>query len=130
MNSRDLIVIVISESTTQIYKRVRLTNISFEMIQCRISIRWFLLQGKAHNFDKYNITFANTFNISYEYNSVMQYSGTAFSANGSPTMQALLPNITLGGPNMTAMDIYGVRAFYNCSSSGTPLPSITSTTLR
>ena len=95
-----------------------------------MSVQWFLLEGKANNFNKYNNTYVDTMNTSYDLKSVMQYSETAFSVNGSPTMEALQPNVTLGGSNMTATDIYEVRMFYNCSSSGTPLQSVTSPTLR
>ena len=72
----------------------------------------------------------DTFNTPYDYQSIMQYSETAFSKDGSPTMTAIQPNVTLGGPNMTTYDIQSVQEFYNCSASVAPLPAAPNYTLR
>ena len=78
---------------------------------------------------KYNLTYVDTLNISYDYDSVMHYGTYAFSVNGFPTIEPL-QNVTIGQSNISATDILEVRVFYNCSASGTPLPSIPAITLR
>ena len=88
-----------------------------------------LYTGKESNFVKYNNTYADTLNTSFDYNSVMLYGEGAFSGNGFPTIESL-QNVSFGESNISATDILATRIFYNCSASGTPLPSIPATTLR
>lgn len=42
--------------------------------------------GSEHNFDKYDADYITGFGESYDYGSVMHYSGYAFSANGQMTI--------------------------------------------
>lgn len=42
--------------------------------------------GKEHNFIKYTNSQVTNFNTTYDYNSIMHYSATAFSKDGNATM--------------------------------------------
>ncbi|CAF4174467.1 unnamed protein product, partial [Rotaria sordida] len=86
--------------------------------------------GMTHNFEKYNSTYTSTLNTSYDYASVMHYENDAFSVNGYPTIETIQGNFSIGQrDNMSDTDIYEVRLFYNCSSTGgVTLPPTTSPT--
>lgn len=59
----------------------------------------------------------------YDYRSVMHYETTAFSRNGLPTIEPLVPNVVIGQrDNMTTIDIEEVRLLYNCVVSAITLP--------
>ena len=75
---------------------------------------------------KYNSSTSDTQNLTYDYNSVMHYENNAFSRNGSLTIEPLQPNVKIGQRTfLSALDIQAIRTFYNCSGTGTALPSTT-----
>ncbi|CAF1581378.1 unnamed protein product [Rotaria magnacalcarata] len=85
--------------------------------------------GMSHNFLKYDNTAADTLNSSYDYSSIMHYERTAFSKNGSFTIEPLQPNTKIGQRyKLTSTDIQHIHLFYNCTSVGTILPSTTTAT--
>lgn len=45
--------------------------------------------GKESNFNKYNSSIVTDFGTTYDYSSIMHYSGKAFSKNGNATIVAL-----------------------------------------
>jgi hypothetical protein len=49
--------------------------------------------GKESNFNKYNSSYVSDYGTKYDYNSIMHYSGTAFSKNKNATIVAL-QNVT------------------------------------
>lgn len=116
------------ESIIQTYSLVRRVLCHNRSFVKRFPI-WILYTGYQSNFNYYNNTYADTLNTSYDYSSVMHYGEDAFSANGFATIEAL-QNVSFGSSNISATDILATRIFYNCSASGTPLPSIPAVTLR
>ncbi|CAF0870683.1 unnamed protein product [Rotaria sordida] len=79
--------------------------------------------GTSHNFDKLDNNSVNTYNTPYDYGSLMHYSSTAFSINGSPTIVARQANVIMGQrSNLSVYDAQAVQRFYNCTASGTTLP--------
>jgi len=71
------------------------------------------------NFNKQTGT--QTFNLPYDYNSIMQYGNTAFSSNGLPTMVALTGTPLLSAYQrntfdsiLTSSDVSSIRALYKC----------------
>ena len=71
------------------------------------------------NFNKQTGT--QTFNLPYDYNSIMQYGNTAFSSNGLPTMVSLtgVPLLsayqrTTFDSILTPSDVSSIRALYKC----------------
>ncbi|CAF1451440.1 unnamed protein product [Adineta ricciae] len=88
-----------------------------------------ILIEKRHEFEKYNDTFVDTLNTSYDYSSLMHYEKNTFSQNGLPTIEPLQANVTIGQRHiMSSTDIREVRLLYNCSAIGVTLPEITTTT--
>ncbi|CAF3430867.1 unnamed protein product [Rotaria sp. Silwood1] len=82
-----------------------------------------------HNFVKFNNSFVDTLNTSYDYASVMHYPANAFSVNNRSTIVPLQPNVTIGQRvNLSSIDILEVRILYNCPTSGVTLPPTTTTT--
>lgn len=69
------------------YERDDFVRIEFDLVQ----------DGKAHNFNKYGFETVNNFDVEYDYGSVMHYSKTAFSINGSDT---IIPLRDLNGETM------------------------------
>lgn len=56
-----------------------------------VKIQWEHIQpGLEHNFFKYNSTEVSHFNSTYDYKSVMHYSGLAFSKDGIATIVPLV----------------------------------------
>lgn len=56
-----------------------------------VQIKWEnIANGREHNFNKYNSSIVTDFGIPYDYNSVMHYSGKAFSKNGDVTIEPLV----------------------------------------
>ncbi|XP_069966846.1 zinc metalloproteinase nas-13 isoform X3 [Bactrocera oleae] len=62
-----------------------------------VKINWEnILDGHAHNFNKYARTHITNFGVEYDYQSVMHYSSKAFTKNGKPTIEPLDPYASLG----------------------------------
>ncbi|CAF4281620.1 unnamed protein product [Rotaria sp. Silwood2] len=81
-----------------------------------------------NNFQLLDNIQVDTQNTSYDYDSVMHYERTAFSKNGSATIEALQANVKIGQRlYLSATDIQEVQRYYNCTASGTTLPSTTTT---
>jgi hypothetical protein len=76
-------------------------------------------------FTKYNNTMTDTLNSSYDYSSVMHYEKNAFSINSSLlTIEPLLPHVKIGQRyKLSPIDIQQIRLFYNCTATGTTLPT-------
>lgn len=56
-----------------------------------IKIQWeHIRKGTEHNFRKYNSSVVSHFNSTYDYGSVMHYSGKAFSTDGVATIVPLV----------------------------------------
>lgn len=56
-----------------------------------VEIKWEnIAMGRKHNFNKYEEGVVTDFNITYDYGSVMHYSGKAFSKNGEKTIEPLV----------------------------------------
>lgn len=56
-----------------------------------VKINWEnILDGHAHNFNKYARTHITNFGVEYDYQSVMHYSSRAFSKNGKATIEPLV----------------------------------------
>ncbi|XP_063238671.1 zinc metalloproteinase nas-7-like [Bacillus rossius redtenbacheri] len=72
--------------------------------------------GMEHNFDKYSESFITNYNTTYDFQSVMHYSATAFTKNGLPTLEALVPGVTTMGQydGMTDIDIVKLQRMYGC----------------
>lgn len=59
-----------------------------------VKINWEnILDGHAHNFNKYARTHITNFGVEYDYQSVMHYSSRAFSKNGKATIEPLVSNL-------------------------------------
>ncbi|XP_063052791.1 high choriolytic enzyme 1-like [Engraulis encrasicolus] len=71
----------------------------------------------SYNFDKIETLNQDT---PYDYNSVMQYHRTAFSANGQPTMIPIPdPNVEIGkAREMSKNDILRLNRLYRCIKKG------------
>ncbi|CAF1409433.1 unnamed protein product [Adineta ricciae] len=101
----------------------------YESEQYRLLSTCSIIIANRHNFDKYNDTFVDTLNTSYDYSSIMHYERDAFSWNRLPTIEPLQANVTIGQrDNMSSTDIHEVQLLYNCSAIGVTLPEITTTT--
>jgi len=60
-----------------------------------VKINWEnILDGHAHNFNKYARTHITNFGVEYDYQSVMHYSSRAFSKNGKATIEPLVSRPT------------------------------------
>jgi Astacin (Peptidase family M12A) len=87
-------------------------------------------QGSAHNFNKYGFETVTNYDVEYDYGSVMHYSKTAFSINGSDT---IIPLRDLNGDvmgqrlRMSNKDIARVNRMY-CDEPETTTWPIESTT--
>lgn len=61
-----------------------------------LKINWEnIADKKKHNFVKYPASRVQNFGLDYDYNSIMHYSGVAFSKNGQPTMEPRKDGVTL-----------------------------------
>ncbi|XP_078492916.1 astacin-like metalloendopeptidase [Ciona intestinalis] len=75
-----------------------------------------IMEGKEHNFNKYDETQITSLGEIYDYSSIMHYGPTAFSANGEPTIVAKFN----GGENMgqrggfSEVDLRKLRKLYGC----------------
>lgn len=62
-----------------------------------VKINWEnISEGHEHNFNKYDESKVTDYGTAYDYQSLMHYSGKAFSKNKKDTMEALKPFKTLG----------------------------------
>ncbi|UJR12794.1 hypothetical protein I4U23_016967, partial [Adineta vaga] len=83
--------------------------------------------GQEHNFEKYKNSYVDTLGTPYDYLSIMHYGKYDFSSNGFPTIESITPNVDIGENfNLSSIDIYEIRLFYNCSLTGITLPTTTS----
>lgn len=76
----------------------------------------------TNNFQKYNSSFVSSFNISYDYLSIMHYSSQAFSiGNDLKTIVPLIKNdVALGmgqRERMTEKDVLKLNLIYKCAAS-------------
>lgn len=63
-----------------------------------VQIQWdHIATGKEHNFLKYNSNKVSHFNSTYDYGSVMHYSGQAFSKDGVATIVPLVCSFSYFG---------------------------------
>ncbi|UJR12915.1 hypothetical protein I4U23_017089 [Adineta vaga] len=86
--------------------------------------------GQEHNFEKYKNSYVDTLGTPYDYLSIMHYGKYDFSSNGFPTIESITPNVDIGENfNLSSIDIYEIRLFYNCSLTGITLPTTTSVNL-
>lgn len=68
------------------------------------------------NFNKYSNSYITDYGTSYDYESILHYSGKAFSKNGNDTIVALHNTTTLGQRNgFTEKDIMKLNRMYNSS---------------
>lgn len=59
-----------------------------------IKIHWDnIRRGREHNFKKYNESVVTSFEVPYDYDSVMHYSAKAFSKNGEITIEPIVSNL-------------------------------------
>jgi hypothetical protein len=71
-------------------------------------------EGHEHNFKKYNNSVVTDFGNEYDYESLMHYSGKAFSKNGQDTMIATNPTQKLGQRNgFTETDLAKLNKMYS-----------------
>lgn len=81
------------------------------------------------NFCKLKAADVNSLGVAYDYDSVMHYSGTAFSVNGRPTIEPLDPNVTIGQRwNISSKDALQANKLYGCPVVGGPATSTTNST--
>ncbi|KAF2882789.1 hypothetical protein ILUMI_23301 [Ignelater luminosus] len=89
-----------------------------------VTIHWDNIQrGRKNIFMKQPERVLTSFGVTYDYNSLMHYSGKSLSSNGLPTMTAIKdPNIQLG-PRLHAKfskkDVEKIHLMYNCSEIST-----------
>lgn len=82
-----------------------------------VKIVWENIQpGKEYNFQKYDASEVTDFNTTYDYASIMHYSGKAFSKNNNATIVALRNVSTLGQRDgFTDADLTKLNRMYNAS---------------
>ncbi|CAH3109770.1 unnamed protein product [Pocillopora meandrina] len=78
-----------------------------------------IVEGEAHNFNKYDRGKIDTLQVPYDYDSIMHYGTNGFSKNGKPTLRSIRdPSRSLGQRNgFTALDIQEINALYECGSN-------------
>ena len=71
-----------------------------------------------HNFDKYDTNQVSTFNVDYDYKSIMHYDQNAFSTNGQPTIvpkQSGVKGSDMGQRDgLTDKDAQKLKNMYKC----------------
>jgi hypothetical protein len=84
-----------------------------------VSINWSNIQsGRSYNFDKYTTAQVTTFNVPYDYDSIMHYSAYAFAVNtNTPTLQPFSTSVALsrlGQRNgLSSYDAQKITAMYS-----------------
>ncbi|XP_062557860.1 seminal metalloprotease 1-like [Armigeres subalbatus] len=74
-----------------------------------------ITEGKEHNFNAYTESTVTSFNVRYDYGSVMHYSAYSFSKNGLPTIVPKDPTATIGQRlGMSERDISKINLMYQC----------------
>ncbi|XP_060664605.1 zinc metalloproteinase nas-7 [Drosophila nasuta] len=88
-----------------------------------VKINWEnILDGHAHNFNKYARTHITNFGVEYDYQSVMHYSSRAFSKNGNPTIEPLDPYASLGQRRgLSDKDVSKLNEMYEQDCNGSYL---------
>ena len=79
-----------------------------------------VIPGYTNNFDK--ATGFQTFSLAYDYNSIMQYGGDAFSVNGLPTIVPKKTGVKITHPYekttfatiLTTSDVTAIQKLYKC----------------
>ena len=86
---------------------------------CLVSSLWLGLESQ---FDKVSTRLATTQGVTYDYESIMHYSSTAFSRNGRPTILPLTSSVSpsqLGNRRgFTSRDLQHVNTLYRCQGTG------------
>jgi hypothetical protein len=74
---------------------------------------------KISNFEKLSAVTIDTLGLSYDYDSVMHYSKTAFSRNGNPTLLPIRDTSAVIGQRhgFSRLDIEKVNTLYRCGRS-------------
>ncbi|NXC50416.1 MEP1A protein, partial [Penelope pileata] len=84
-----------------------------------------ILEGREHNFEKYDDSYITDLNTPYDYESVMHYAPYSFNKNASiPTITAKIPafdNIIGQRLDFSALDLERLNRMYNCTSTHTLL---------
>ncbi|KAL2306948.1 hypothetical protein Nmel_004897 [Mimus melanotis] len=82
-----------------------------------------ILEGREHNFAKYDDTYITDLNTPYDYESLMHYAPFSFNKNASiPTITAKIPafdDIIGQRLDLSAIDLERLNRMYNCTSTHT-----------
>ncbi|KAK9500343.1 hypothetical protein O3M35_001624 [Rhynocoris fuscipes] len=74
-----------------------------------------ILPGREVNFER---RVSDSFNVPYDYRSIMHYSENAFSKNGLPTLIAKEPGVTIGQRvHFSKKDLRKIQRMYKCKRS-------------
>lgn len=88
-----------------------------------VKVHWEHIKSKkAHNFRKYNTSFSETFNLPYDFNSIMHYGPYAFAKNiNIPTITTIINNGAVDGMGqreaMSPIDIIKLNTLYHCEAA-------------
>ena len=84
----------------------------------KFSFLFLLLSGVEDNFQRHKSYDARIQDTTYDYESIMHYSRTAFNTNGKNTIEAIHdPNVKLGGKQLSALDIIEINKMYQCNGN-------------
>ncbi|VDK46462.1 unnamed protein product [Anisakis simplex] len=79
--------------------------------------------GTENNFDSYGIDLIDALNTTYDYNSLMHYSSTAFSKNGEATIVPKQTGMKIGNrKGLSSTDAEKINKYYECPDTY-PAPS-------
>lgn len=79
-----------------------------------------VISSLLYNFEKKPVSQVNTFQVAYDYRSVMHYGQNAFSVNGQPTIRTIDPafQTVIGtAPTLSFRDIKLANLMYNCAAN-------------
>lgn len=88
-----------------------------------VEIHWENIKAnKTHNFKSYNTSFFDSFNLTYDFKSIMHYGPYAFAVDmDSPTITTIINDKTIEDmgqrKNMSSIDITKLNMFYHCEST-------------